>query len=164
MHERISKMLEKFDAFIALIGGYGSLEEIFQMLSWSQLNIHRKPIGLLNVNNFFDGLLSFLNHVVEQNFISHSARQLLVSASTADELIDKLQHFVHAPDLVMAHIDWSEQGTLYKPNHLFSHYIPINSIENPKEFIQTASFTSYIVGILIKTLLSSSIIQGSINS
>ncbi|KAF3453077.1 hypothetical protein FNV43_RR03511 [Rhamnella rubrinervis] len=111
MHERISKMLEKSDAFIALPGGYGTLEEIFQMLSWSQLNIHRKPIGLLNVNNFFDGLLSFLNHAVEQNFISHSARQLLVSASTADELIDKLQHFVHAPDPVMAQLDWSEQGS-----------------------------------------------------
>ncbi|KAF3431774.1 hypothetical protein FNV43_RR26510 [Rhamnella rubrinervis] len=111
MHERIYKMLEKSDAFIALPGGYGTLEKKFQMLSWSQLNIHRKPIGLLNVNNFFDGLLSFLNHAVEQNFISHSARQLLVSASTADELIDKLQRFVHAPDPVMVQIDWSEQGS-----------------------------------------------------
>ncbi|KAF3457800.1 hypothetical protein FNV43_RR02460 [Rhamnella rubrinervis] len=108
MHERISKMLEKSDAFIALPGGYGTLEKNFQMLSWSQLNIHRKLIGLLNVNNFFDGLLSFLNYAVEQNFISHSARQLLVSASTADELIDKPQRFVHAPDPVMAQLDWSE--------------------------------------------------------
>ncbi|KAF3434643.1 hypothetical protein FNV43_RR21728 [Rhamnella rubrinervis] len=102
MHERISKMLEKSDAFIALPGDYGTLEEIFQLVSWSQLNIHRKPIGLLNVNKFFDGLLSFLDHVVEQNFISHLVRQIFVSASTADELIDKLQHFVHAPDPVMA--------------------------------------------------------------
>ena len=66
MHQRMACMLEKSDAFIALPGGYGTLEEIFQIVSWAQLNIHQKPIGLLNVNNFFDGLLSFLDHAVEQ--------------------------------------------------------------------------------------------------
>ena len=82
-------MLTKYDAFIALLGDYGTLEEIFQIVSWAQLNIHQKLIGLLNVNNFFDGLLSFLDHAVEQKFIPHSTRQLLISASTVDELIDK---------------------------------------------------------------------------
>ena len=61
MHERIAKMMCNADAFIALPGGFGTLEEIFQVVSWAQLNMHHKPIGLLNVNNFFDGLLSFLD-------------------------------------------------------------------------------------------------------
>ena len=108
MHERMAHMLTKSDAFIALPGGYGTLEEIFQIISWAQLNIHQKPIGLLNVNNFFDGLLSFLDHAVEQKFIPHSARRLLISASTADELIDKLHAFVYVSDPVMALMDWAE--------------------------------------------------------
>ena len=74
MHERMTYILEKSNAFIALPGGYGTLKEIFQIISWAQLNIHQKPIGLLNVNNFIDNLLSFLDHAVEEKFISHSAR------------------------------------------------------------------------------------------
>ena len=108
MHQRMACMLEKSDAFIALPGGYGTLEEIFQIVSWAQLNIHQKPIDLLNVNNFFDGLLSFLDHAVEQKFISHSARRLLISASTVDELIARLQVFDHISDPAMALINWSE--------------------------------------------------------
>ena len=65
MHKWMAHMLTKSDAFIALPGGYGTLEEIFQIVSWAQMNIHQKPIGLLNVNNFFDGLLFFLDHVME---------------------------------------------------------------------------------------------------
>ena len=107
MHKRIAKMMCNADAFIALPGGFGTLEEIFQVVSWAQLNMHHKPIGLLNVNNFFDGLLSFLDHAVEQRFISHSSRRLLISASNADELIDALQAFVHIPDPVIAQIDWT---------------------------------------------------------
>ena len=103
-------MLEKSDAFIALLGGYGTLEEIFQIVSWAQLNIHHKPIDLLNVNNFFYGLLSFFNHVVEQKFIPHSARRFLISASTADELITKLQVFAHESNPVMTLINWLERS------------------------------------------------------
>ncbi|XVE63183.1 hypothetical protein DITRI_Ditri06bG0179800 [Diplodiscus trichospermus] len=69
MHEQLLKM-EFGDAFIALPGGFSTPEEIFQIVSWTQLNIHTKPIGVLNVNRFFDGLLSFLDHVVEQKFIT----------------------------------------------------------------------------------------------
>ncbi|XVE68574.1 hypothetical protein DITRI_Ditri09bG0079100 [Diplodiscus trichospermus] len=90
MHERLLKMMEFGDAFIALPGGFGTLEELFQIVSWVQLNIHQKPIGVLNINGFFDGFLSFLNHAVEQKFITQSARQILISSSTAEELIDKL--------------------------------------------------------------------------
>ncbi|XVF26617.1 hypothetical protein REPUB_Repub14bG0033900 [Reevesia pubescens] len=70
IHERINIMIANADAFIALPGGFGTLEEIFQIVSWSQLNIHQKPIGILNVNGFYDNLFSFLNHAEEKRFIS----------------------------------------------------------------------------------------------
>ncbi|XVE63806.1 hypothetical protein DITRI_Ditri07aG0050000 [Diplodiscus trichospermus] len=74
MHEWLLKMMEFSDVFIALPGGFGTLDELFQIVSWAQLNIHQKPIGVLNVNGFFDGLFSFLDHAVEQKFITQSAR------------------------------------------------------------------------------------------
>ena len=79
-------------------------------MSWAHLNLHRKPIGLLNVNNFFDSLFTFLDQAVEQGFISSSARKILVSASTAEELIDKLQTYVHEPDPATARIDWTVES------------------------------------------------------
>ncbi|XVE52357.1 hypothetical protein DITRI_Ditri02bG0116500 [Diplodiscus trichospermus] len=72
MHERLLKMMEFDDAFIAL-PGFSTLEELFQIVSWAQLNIHQKLIGVLNVNRFFDGLLSFLDYAVKQKFITQSA-------------------------------------------------------------------------------------------
>ena len=66
MHERMSIMLMNADAFIALPGGFGTLEEIFQIVSWAQLQIHQKPIGLLNVDGFYNVLLSFLDYAVEK--------------------------------------------------------------------------------------------------
>jgi hypothetical protein len=68
----MNAMLDHTDAFIALSGGLGTLEEVFHISSWAQLNIHKKPIGLLNVNGFYDNLLSFLDHAVEQNFLTSS--------------------------------------------------------------------------------------------
>ncbi|XVE72330.1 hypothetical protein DITRI_Ditri11bG0031000 [Diplodiscus trichospermus] len=65
MHERLLKLMDFGDAFIALPGGFDTLEELFHIVSWAQLNIHQKPIGVLNVNGLFDGLLSFLDHAVE---------------------------------------------------------------------------------------------------
>jgi uncharacterized protein (TIGR00730 family) len=68
MSDRMNTMFNHVNAFIALPGGLSTLEEIFYISSWAQLHIHHKPIGLLNVNGFYDNLLSFLDHVVEQNF------------------------------------------------------------------------------------------------
>ncbi|XVF66491.1 hypothetical protein PTKIN_Ptkin10aG0039900 [Pterospermum kingtungense] len=65
MHERLLKMMELSDAFIALPGGFGTLKELFQMISWAQQNIHEKPIGVLNINGFFNGLSSFVDHAIE---------------------------------------------------------------------------------------------------
>jgi len=87
-------MFDHDDAFIALPGGLGTLEEIFHTSSWAQLNIHQKPISLLNVNGFYDHLLSFLDHAVEQNFLTSSARQIIISTTTAEQLINQLQAFI----------------------------------------------------------------------
>ena len=73
MYDRLNTMFNHADAFIALPGGLGTLEEIFHISSWAQLHIHHKPIGLLNVNGFYDKLLSFLDQVVEQEFLTSSA-------------------------------------------------------------------------------------------
>ncbi|XVE64213.1 hypothetical protein DITRI_Ditri07aG0083600 [Diplodiscus trichospermus] len=114
MQDRISKMLENSDTFIALPGGIGTLEEIFQIASWAQLNIHHRPIGMLNVDGFFNKLLSFLDQAREENFIPHLARQIFISASTTEEMIDKLEDFVYKPDPVVAQIDWSKGSSSKK--------------------------------------------------
>jgi uncharacterized protein (TIGR00730 family) len=73
MSERMNAMFDHVDTFIALLGGLGAIEKIFHIFSWAQLNIHHKPIGLLNANGFYDNLLSLLDHVVEQKFLTSSA-------------------------------------------------------------------------------------------
>jgi len=107
MSERLSIMFNHADAFITLPGGLGILEEIFHISSWAQLNIHQKPIGLLNVNGFYNTLLSFLDHDVEQQFLTFSARQILISAATTEQLIDELQSFIPVVDSSMSRLNWS---------------------------------------------------------
>ncbi|XVE98541.1 hypothetical protein REPUB_Repub03eG0114700 [Reevesia pubescens] len=105
MHERMNIMMKNADAFIALPGGFGTLEEIFEVASWAQLNIHKKPIGILNVNGFYDGLFSFLDKAVKKRFISQATRQILVTATTPEQLLNQLQAFVPEPDPVLAFLD-----------------------------------------------------------
>ncbi|XVF23300.1 hypothetical protein REPUB_Repub13aG0025400 [Reevesia pubescens] len=114
IHERINIMIANADAFIALPGGFRTLEEIFQIASWSQLNIHQKPIGILNVNGFYDSLFSFLDHAVEQKFISKATREILVTATTPEQLLDQLQAFVPNRDPAMALLNWEEDGNSKK--------------------------------------------------
>jgi uncharacterized protein (TIGR00730 family) len=107
MSNRMNAMFNHADAFIALPGGLGTLEEIFHIFSWAQLHIHHKPIGLLNVNGFYDNLLSFLDQVVEQKFLTSSARQIIISAATAEQLINQLQSFIPVLDPSISRINWS---------------------------------------------------------
>jgi hypothetical protein len=79
----MNAMFNHANAFIALLGGLGILEEIFHISFWPKLHIHHKPIGLLHVNGFYDNLLSFLDQVVEQEFLTSSTRQIIISAATA---------------------------------------------------------------------------------
>ncbi|XVE52431.1 hypothetical protein DITRI_Ditri02bG0121700 [Diplodiscus trichospermus] len=82
-----------------------------QIASWTQLNIHHKPIGLLIVDDFFNKLLSFLNQAREENFIPHLAQHIFIFALTTKELIDKLEDFVYEPDPVAAQIHWLKRSS-----------------------------------------------------
>jgi uncharacterized protein (TIGR00730 family) len=93
MHERKSLMAELSDAFIALPGGFGTFEELFEIITWAQLGIHQKPIGLLNVNGYFDPLLLMISRAVEDEFIRPQYNQLIVIANEIPELLDLLSRF-----------------------------------------------------------------------
>ena len=114
MHERMTQMLRHADVFIALPGGFGTLEEIFQIVSWAQLQIHQKPIGLLNVNGFYDGLISFLDYAAGTQFIPLLARRILISAPTVDQLIDQLQSFIPLSNPTLHQLDWSTHDSQKK--------------------------------------------------
>ncbi|KAM0850386.1 hypothetical protein ACQ4PT_053113 [Festuca glaucescens] len=90
MHERKSEMAKHSDAFIALPGGYGTIEELLEIITWAQLGIHNKPVGLLNVDGYYNSLLSLFDKGVEEGFIDHAARNIFVLADTAGELLTKL--------------------------------------------------------------------------
>jgi hypothetical protein len=90
MHERKALMVELSDAFIALPGGFGTLEEFCEVLTWAQLGLHRKPHGLLNVEGFYDALLSFFDHAVAENFIRAEHRELVVAETDPERLIELL--------------------------------------------------------------------------
>jgi uncharacterized protein (TIGR00730 family) len=98
MHERKQLMSDNADAFVALPGGLGTLEELFEVLTWAQLGIHAKPVGLLNVAGYFDSLLAFLDESVAQGFIGAAERGRLVLAESPGALIERLTAF-EAPDV-----------------------------------------------------------------
>jgi uncharacterized protein (TIGR00730 family) len=90
MHERKALMSDLSDAFIAMPGGWGTLEELFEVLTWSQLGLHRKPCGLLNTEGYFDGLMAFLAHTVDEGFVRPEYGQSLTVAATGVDLLDRL--------------------------------------------------------------------------
>ena len=90
MHERKAIMADRADAFIALPGGFGTCDELFEILTWAQLGIHRKPVAVLNVNGFFTSLLSWLDHVVAEGLLRPKHRELLLVAESVPELFAKL--------------------------------------------------------------------------
>lgn len=91
MHERKAMMSELSDGFIALPGGMGTLEELFEMLTWSQLGIHAKPVGALNVNGFYDGLVNFIAHQREHGFVKPQHAALLIVEDQPDALVARLR-------------------------------------------------------------------------
>jgi uncharacterized protein (TIGR00730 family) len=88
MHERKALMADLADAFIALSGGFGTADEFFEVLSWRQLGIHAKPIGILNVSGFFDHLLTWLDHATREGFLLKDHRQLVQEANEPETLLD----------------------------------------------------------------------------
>ena len=94
MTERKALMAELADAFIALPGGFGTLDELSEMITWSQLGLHRKPCGLLNIEGFYDALLSFLDNAVAEGFIRQEHRATVLSDDDPDRLLTQLQGYV----------------------------------------------------------------------
>lgn len=90
MHQRKALMNELSDAFIALPGGFGTLDEFFEILTWSQLGIHGKPSGLLNVSGYFDSLLAMLDHAVTERFLRPAHRELVIADIDAKSLVQRL--------------------------------------------------------------------------
>jgi uncharacterized protein (TIGR00730 family) len=95
MHERKAEMIRRSDAFVALPGGFGTLEELAEVLTWAQIGLHRKPVGVLNVDGFFDGLLEFFDRCVNDTVLKEKNRNLLIVAEDPAELLQKLRH--HRP-------------------------------------------------------------------
>ncbi|XP_071721353.1 cytokinin riboside 5'-monophosphate phosphoribohydrolase LOG1-like [Rutidosis leptorrhynchoides] len=91
MHQRKSIMAENADAFIALPGGYGTMEELMEMITWSQLGIHDKPVGLLNVDGYYNSLLTLFDKGVDEGFIEFSERKIMVSSTNVQDLINKIE-------------------------------------------------------------------------
>ena len=90
MHTRKKMMFELADAFIGLPGGYGTMDEIFEIMTWAQLGFHRKPCGLLNVGGYYEHLLRFLDHATGHGFVKPAHRQMLLVARTPAALLQRL--------------------------------------------------------------------------
>lgn len=93
MHERKAAMAARSDAFIALPGGVGTLEEFFEVMTWTQLGFHHKPCGLLNVDGYYDGLAAFLDHAVIQGFLKQPHREIAIAKSTPEALLEALSRW-----------------------------------------------------------------------
>lgn len=93
MHERKATMSKLADAYIALPGGFGTYEELFEVISWAQLGIHQKPIGVFNIAGYYTPLIEMVDHSVRAGFVLEAHKQLLLSASDSATLIQKLKDF-----------------------------------------------------------------------
>jgi uncharacterized protein (TIGR00730 family) len=93
MHERKALMIELADGFIALPGGLGTMEEFFEVLAWAQLGIHRKPCGILNIRQYYDRLMGFLDHSVEEQFVELEHRMLMLVDTSPEGLLRQFEEF-----------------------------------------------------------------------
>jgi len=98
MHERKTKMNELCDGVIALPGGFGTLEELFEMLTWAQLGLHKKPIGILNVGGFYDSLIDLLATMVAKGFLKQINQQMLLVSDNIEDLLYQMKRYV-APEV-----------------------------------------------------------------
>lgn len=97
MHERKLKMHELSDGIVALPGGFGTLEELFEMLTWAQLGLHKKPIGILNSNGFYNDLLSFIDVMIDKQLLKSDYKKLVLVADNPKDLLEKMTEFQPLP-------------------------------------------------------------------
>ncbi len=97
IHERKLKMHELSDAIITLPGGYGTLEELFEMITWAQLGLHQKPIGILNTNGFYNDLLAMLRKMVREGFLKQENYEMLLVGDSVDGLLQKMEEYQPLP-------------------------------------------------------------------
>ncbi len=98
MHQRKLVMYEQCDAILVLPGGWGTMDEMFEMLTWGQLGMHTKPIGLLNINGYYDALKALNTTMVQEGFLGECARSILLFSDSLPELLDKMESY-EAPDI-----------------------------------------------------------------
>lgn len=103
MHERKAKMADLSDAFLVLPGGCGTLEEFFEQWTWAQIGYHRKPIGLFNVNGFFDPLMAMFDHVVRSGFMSKTHRDMLLCHPQIERILGDFATYTSPPDKTYDH-------------------------------------------------------------
>lgn len=94
MHERKTKMNDLCDGVIALPGGFGTLDELFEMLTWGQLGLHKKPIAILNVDGYFDALIVFTQTMVDKGLLKEVNQQMLLVSDSINDLLDKMENYV----------------------------------------------------------------------
>ena len=93
MHERKTIMYEKSDGTIILPGGFGTMDEMFELLTWGQLGLHTKPIGILNIDGYYNDLLKFIDHMVVKNLLRVSNREMLLVSDNIDDLYSKMAEY-----------------------------------------------------------------------
>lgn len=93
MHERKTKMNELCNGVIVLPGGYGTLEEFFEMITWAQLGLHQKPIGILNIDGFYNDLIKLVQNMVEKGFLKQVNQEMLLISDSVNELLEKMRNY-----------------------------------------------------------------------
>ncbi len=93
MHQRKRMMFDRSDAFLALPGGFGTLEEIAEVTTWAQIGMHNKPVGVLNIDGYWDGLLAFFDRAVADGLLKEQNNELLLRATTPSTMLDALQSY-----------------------------------------------------------------------
>ena len=94
MHERKTKMNELCDGVIALPGGFGTLEEFFEMLTWGQLGLHKKPVAILNIDGFYEPLKALVQTMVDKGFLQKANQQMFLISDNIDEILDKMNNYI----------------------------------------------------------------------
>ncbi|HCH50482.1 MAG TPA: TIGR00730 family Rossman fold protein [Proteus sp.] len=97
MHQRKSKMIELADGFVALPGGFGTLEEFSEVFTWSQIGLHQKPLGILNINQFYDPLLMMINKMADEQFLHEKYRTMAIVEQCPIQLLDKFNSYIAPP-------------------------------------------------------------------